>query len=133
MARLFIAPKQGTRSAANCHGVVEARIDVKRNDKGATGRMVHFGRSENRKLREWHSFWQQLNGSGDDMNIIQVGRPAVSRYHQQGRWYMVNEGPNHEIHDWPSSELGLKLGGFMLLPSRPTKTKNRFGRSFLLD
>ena len=106
-------------------------MDMKRNDSGATGRMVQFGRSENRKRREWHSFWQQLNGSGDDMNIIQVGRAAVSRYHQQGRWYIVGEGPNHEIHDWPSPELGIKLGGYMLLPSRPEKT--RFNRSFLLD
>ena len=84
--RLFIVPKQGTKNAATYHGVVEARVDMKRNDSGATGRMVQFGRSENRKLREWHSFWQQLNGSGDDMNIIQVGRAAVSRYHQQRRW-----------------------------------------------
>ena len=108
-------------------------MDMKRNDSGATGRMVQFGRSENRKRREWHSFWQQLNGSGDDMNIIQVGRAAVSRYHQQGRWYIVGEGPNHEIHDWPSPELGIKLGVtvYMLLPSRPEKT--RFNRSFLLD
>ena len=65
------------------------------------------------------------------MNIIQVGRAAVSRYHQQGRWYMVSEGPNHEIHDWPSPELGIKLGRYMLLPPRPEK--KRFGRSFLLD
>ena len=71
VARL-IAPKQGTRNAYY-HGVVEARVDMKRNDSGATGRMVPFGRSENRKLREWHSYWQQLNGSGDDMNIIQAG------------------------------------------------------------
>ena len=33
------------------------------------------------------------------------------RYHQQGRWYMVGEGPDHEIHGWPSPELGIRLGG----------------------
>ena len=46
-------------------------VDVKRKDSGATDRMVQFGQSENRKLREWqYMYWQQLNGSGDDMNNL---------------------------------------------------------------
>ena len=28
---------------------------------------------------------------------------------------MTDEGVNYEIHDFPSAELGLKLGGFMAL------------------
>ncbi len=44
--------------------------------------------------------------SGDDMNIIQVGRPAVK-----------NEGINYDVHDFPTSELGLKLGRFVTLSS----------------
>jgi hypothetical protein len=55
--------------------------------------------------------------SGDDMNIIQVGRPAVSRYHQTRKFYMKNEGVHYDVHGFPSSELGLKLGGFMMLSS----------------
>ena len=49
------------------------------------------------------------------MNIIQVGRPAVSRYHNTRRFYMTNEGVDYDVHDWPTAELGLKLGGFMLI------------------
>jgi hypothetical protein len=41
----------------------------------------------------------------------------VSRYHQQTKFYGVGEGPDHAVHDFPSSELGLKLGGFMVLSS----------------
>ena len=29
----------------------------------------------------------------------------------------AGQGPDHEVHDFPSSELGLKLGGFMVLSS----------------
>ena len=57
----------------------------------------------------------QLNMSGDDMNLIQVGRPAVSRYHNNRRFYMTDQGVNYDIHDFPSAELSLKLGGFMAL------------------
>ena len=49
------------------------------------------------------------------MNILQVGRPAVSRYHNTRKFYMIDEGVNYDVHDWPTAELGLKLGGFMLL------------------
>ena len=49
------------------------------------------------------------------MNTIQVGRPAVSRYHNSRKFYMTKEGVDYDVHDFPSAELGLKLGGFMVL------------------
>jgi hypothetical protein len=49
------------------------------------------------------------------MNIIQVGRPAVSRYHDHRRFYMTDEGVNYDVHDLPCGELDLTLGGFMAL------------------
>ena len=57
-------------------------------------------------------------------NIIQVGRPAVSRYHQQRRFYMVGQGPNHTVHDWAISELGIKLGGFMFINAKPKRKRS---------
>ena len=33
---------------------------------------------------------------------------------------MTNEGVNYDVHDFPSSELGLKLGGYMMLSSTET-------------
>jgi hypothetical protein len=53
--------------------------------------------------------------SGDDMNTIQVGRPAVSRYHRQRRYFAEGEGYNFRTHDFPHAWAGVKLGGFMLL------------------
>ena len=58
---------------------------------------------------------KQPCASGDDMNIIQVGRPAVSRYHQNRKMFGNGKGINHEVHDFPNARYGLKLGGFMLL------------------
>ena len=28
---------------------------------------------------------------------------------------MIDEGVNYDVHDWPTAELGLKLGGFVHL------------------
>ena len=36
----------------------------------------------------------------------------------QRRFYEVAEGPDHETHDFPTSYLGLKLGGFMILSNQ---------------
>ncbi len=50
----------------------------------------------------------------------QDGRPAVSRYHQTRKFFMTDEGLNYDVHDFPSAELGLKLGGFMMLSASET-------------
>ena len=44
------------------------------------------------------------------MNIIQVDRPAVSRYHNTRRFCMTNEGVDYDVHDWLTAEVGLKWG-----------------------
>ena len=41
--------------------------------------------------------------------------PIVSRHHRNRRFYSTGNGVNYLIHDFPSAELGLKLGGFMVL------------------
>ena len=48
------------------------------------------------------------------MNIIQVGRPAVSRYHQIRGFYAKGHGPNFAVHDFPSALYDIKMGGFMI-------------------
>ena len=62
-------------------------------------------------IDEFFASYGQLIMSGDDMNIIQVGRPAVSRYHQVVGFYPVGEGPNFAVHDFPNAEYGIKLAG----------------------
>ena len=57
----------------------------------------------------------QPHFSGDDMNMIQIGRPAVSRYHQGRMYAKKGKGANYKTHDFALAQLNLKLGGFMLL------------------
>jgi hypothetical protein len=77
--------------------------------------LTHFGRAAQGLFQEWHALHHQARIHGDDMTVVQVGRPAVSRYHQNWRFYLVGEGPNHQVHDFPSAEMGLKLGGFAVI------------------
>ena len=67
------------------------------------------------------------------MNLIQVGRPEVSRYHNTSKFYMNDEGVDYEVHDWPTAELGLKLGGFMLLKDMDNADEELFSADDELD
>ena len=113
---LFQAPRKGTREAANFHGVTAAKVPRKRNDDGGPGQGegTHAARAQQKLFKEFQMLVRQPCISGDDMNIIQVGRPAVSRYHQVRRLFGAESGPNYETHDFPLPELGIKLGGFMV-------------------
>ena len=115
--RLFKPNRAGTCNAAAHHCVIDARVSKKSNSARKMSEGAHFARSQQKLLQEWFIFHGQVLMSGDDMNIIQIGRPAVSRYHQQqsSRFFMADEGPDHQTHDFPSSHLGIKLGGFMTL------------------
>jgi hypothetical protein len=95
--------------------LIGARVASRRNDDHEINSLTHFGRAMQKLIQEWFVYHDQPRLSGDDMNIIQVGRPAVSRYHQSRSFWMDQWGPNHKIHDFPSSEMGVKLGGFMIL------------------
>ena len=97
--------------------MVAAKVPRKRNDDGgpSQGEEKHAARAQQKLFKEFQMLFRQPCISGDDMNIIQVGRPAVSRYHQVRRLFGYECGPNYETHDFPLPELGIKLGGFMVL------------------
>ena len=40
---------------------------------------------------------------------------GAPRYHNTRSLYMTDEGVDYDVHDFSTAELGLKLGGFMLL------------------
>lgn len=97
------------------HGQLNARAGQVKNDARAITQEVHFARAQQKLFQEWQVYFGDPFFSGDDMNIIQVGRPAVSRYHQNRRFFLKDHGPNFDVHDWALADLGVKLGGFMVL------------------
>jgi hypothetical protein len=111
---LFKPPMRGTRAARKYHGAVNARRATRANNFRPTTEGTHFGRAEQGLITEFVQSFRQLNLSGDDMNIIQVGRPAVSRYHQICKFYAEGEGPDYAVHDFPNAAYGIRLGGFMV-------------------
>ena len=112
--RLFKPPNVAATSASRYKGVINARKASRSNNYRPTSEGTHFGRAEQNLITEFVHSFGQLNLSGDDMNIIQVGRPAVSRYHQINKFFPEGEGPDFAVHDFPNAAYGIKLGGFMV-------------------
>ena len=119
--RLFQAPRGNTRASVGYKGLINARVAPKQNSARHVAEGVHYARAQQNMIAELFTLFKQPCFSGDDMNIIQVGRPAVSRYHQNRRLMPGGIGFNHTVHDFPVAELGIKLGGFMLRGGRATK------------
>ena len=111
---LFKPPQAKTHAAADYYGVVNARSAARSNNFRPVTEGTHFGRAEQNLITEFIQSYSQLNLSGDDMNIIQLGRPAVSRYHQINKFFPEGEGPSFAVHDFPNTKYGIKLGGFMV-------------------
>ena len=51
----------------------------------------------------------------------------MSRYHQHRKFFLTNMGVNYDVHDFPTSQFGLKLGGFMLLEEEAGAQANASG------
>ena len=111
---LLAPPISNTRAASNYHSVVPVRRATRKNNYRPMTEGTHFARAERKLTDEFFESYFQLNLSGDDMNIIQVGRPAVSRYHQIRGFFPEGFSPNLPVHDFPNAEYGIKLGGFMI-------------------
>ena len=54
--------------------------------------------------------------SCDDINMLRIGpATAVSRYHQQFHFFMTDDGPNLNDHDFPNPGYLLVPSGYLLL------------------
>ena len=54
----------------------------------------------------------------DDMAKLNVGAPAVSRYHNIRRLFATSDAPNYKDHDFPVSNYLLSVSGYMILEDR---------------
>ena len=98
------------------HQVVIEAVFYGRKKNGLEGHHAnrHFHRSRVRLMTEFFERHKQLQASQDDMNIIQVGRPAVSRYHQCRKFFLKGKGNNFATHDFPTARYGIKCSGIMV-------------------
>jgi len=112
---LFTAPNKSRGSSARYTGEIDVKIENFTNNKRHVTKGTHYARAHQKMLRQMFQHFAQPHFSGDDMNMIQIGRPAVSRYHQGKMYTKGGKGTNYKTHDFALSHLNLKLGGFMLL------------------
>ena len=127
--RLFVPPISSVRASAGYHGKINARRATRKNNWREVTEGTHFARAERRLVDEFMESQGQLRLSCDDMNIIQVGRSAVSRFHQMKTFFPVDSGPDYAVHDFPNSEYGIKLGGFMVQGTRNCTWQNQNSRA----
>ena len=109
VGHLFSAPSTNLKAALKYRGVIKAQRGQKKNNWRELTEGTHYARAEQKLITEFMASFNQLNLSGDDMNIVQVGRPAVSRYHQIKGFYPTGEGPNLAVHDFPNSKYAYVL------------------------
>ena len=97
-------PRKRTTNAARYKQLIKACVPHKRNDElHATHADRQFCEAQVKMAMEFsarHSHRFQMV-SADDMNKVNIGVPAVSRYHQLRRFFAVADGPNMPDHDFP--------------------------------
>ena len=61
----------------------------------------------------------------DDMNKIKMGpSPAVSRYHKQFRFFMCNDSPNYNDHEFPNPGYLIVCSGYQLLVKKSDESES---------
>ena len=90
---LLVAPRKGTRNAKRYHGLVAAKVPGKDNSLRKRHIDSHFAFAQINYVVEFSSMFESDCAvlSCDDMNKVNVGSLAVSRYHQIGKFFPVDD------------------------------------------
>jgi len=112
-------PRNKASNAAKLHyNLIPARMPAKRNDARGENMDQHYLSSQCKYLGEFATKYQKetVQYSGDTMNKVLMGPPAVSRYHQPNGFMPVMDSTNQPDHDFPSGKnYKLQVAGFMHL------------------
>ena len=68
--------------------------------------------------------------SCNDMNKLNVGTLAVSRYHQLSRFFPLDDAPDYPDHDFPYRNAKIIPSGYMLLQQPPVAGRRIRSRSW---
>ena len=101
----MVAPRKNATRAPLCKGLVDVKVTPKRNDYRENHVNQHFLGARVKFRGEFCSMFSnecQLY-SADDVNKIRMGlATAVSRYHNQHRFFMLSSNPTFSDHDFPN-------------------------------
>ena len=114
---LMVAPRKNSSHADRYKGLIDAKVAAKKNNyrEGCENQHFLFARVNYReelcsKFHEEACFY-----SSDDMNKLRMGpSTAVSRYHQQNRFFMRNDMPNLWDHDFPHAGYLITTSGYQM-------------------
>ena len=110
---LMVPPRKNSGRAHRYKGLIDAKIPKKRNDYREDSENQHFLFARVKYREEFVAKYEEecCFYSCDDMNKLRLSpSPAVSRYHQQFRFFMQDDQPNLNDHDFPNP-------GYLLVPS----------------
>ena len=114
---LMVAPRKHYSRAERYKGFIDSKIPCKKNQYRENNVNQHylFARVAYREEFSAMLVHECKLYSADDMNKIKMGpAPAVSRYHQQHRFYMVCNSPNFSDHDFPNPGYLIVCSGYQL-------------------
>ena len=127
---LFVAPRAGTRNAQRYHAVTQARVPGKDNSLRKVHADSHFAFAQVQYLMEFSATFPECCViSCDDMNKVNVGTLAVSRYHQINRFFPVNDAPQYPDHDFPYRNSKIIPSGYMIITAKDQHQSNHHRRA----
>ena len=110
---LFVPPNKNSSRAHLYKSLIQAKIPKKRNDYRENSDNQHYLFSRVKYREEFASRFNDECSffSCDDMNKLKMSpATAVSRYHQQFRFFMEDDSPNLHDHDFVNP-------GYLIVPS----------------
>ena len=119
--RLFEVPNKSHNASARYKGHINARVGKKCNSYRESQIDAHYLFSRNKFRREFVSMFPRPASilPTDDMAKIEVGPPAVSRYHQVRKTFMKDDNMNLPDHDFPIPGYLSNASGYMWLQNNP--------------
>ena len=114
---LMVAPRKRARNAQRYRELVQSRVPGKDNSLRKAHEHGHYASAQVKYAKEFCQAFPEdtVHLSCDDMNKVNVGVLAVSRYHQVGRFFPLNDKPCYPDHDFPFKNSKIIPSGYMVL------------------
>ena len=125
--RLLLPPWKKTLQARRYKGLISARVPPKRNTKEKiTHTDFHYTCCQVNLINEMAFMCEKntLALSVDNKNKVEVGIPATSRCSKIRTFYMIEESPNYNDHDFPHSNAKLVPAGYQILWNKMTRSRS---------